>query len=148
MQVNYCPDCGRKVSPKAHFCENCGARLSCSAKSDSSVENSQLPSQLPHSVVVYELKKEGVALLLAFFGGLLLLGLGHIYIGKSRQGLILLCLGILLEAIVIASLGINIVVALIASLIFIVLWIGSTREVINLTRKYNSHLKAKGEPPW
>lgn len=143
----YCPNCGLSVQSNTNFCPICGTRLP--------VLNVQLhhqaPSQAnlqPPSVITYQFKNEGIAALLALFVGIVLLGVGHIYIGKTHKGFSLMATGLVLDVVAFFALGSNIAIAFIVGLIFLTIWVGSIREVRNLAEEYNRHLKATGQPPW
>lgn len=98
-----------------------------------------------------------LALLLGFFG---LFGIGHIYVGKIVKGIVLLVIGIVAMPLFVLSSffgfsflgdsGIRawIILAIIAGIAWLVIWIWQTFDAYRLANEYNAHVQRTGLPPW
>ena len=95
------------------------------------------------------LKKTSVSLLLAGLVGILFMGIGHVYLGRMRRGVVILFSGVVtgvlfLAAMVTAFFSIGIVFGVIRFFI----WIWQIYDADRLTKRYNSILESTGHAPW
>lgn len=121
----YCPNCGKEIPEGAKFCPDCGHGAGASGDVSAS------------AALMFNKKSEGLALILS----LLIPGLGHIYVGQTNRGVM-----ILIGFIVCAILGAFLFVPWIGNL---VLWIYGMYDSYKLTDEYNRYLlEHNGQPPW
>jgi len=143
----YCPECGKKVSPKAEICPRCGVRIK--------------PAIEEPKVRVVETKSPGVAAVLALVLGLFgLWGIGHIYVGKIGRGILLLVGGLIIEILALSTIftsmfGFGFYVspaiigfAIIASVLVLVGWIWQTYDSYRLAKYFNAYVEREGRTPW
>ncbi|MDR0523490.1 MAG: zinc ribbon domain-containing protein [Candidatus Methanoplasma sp.] len=149
----FCQKCGKEIDASVAFCPGCGASNNAggaaySPAPDSGQGQSQgynpgyTPGYNPGyggpapGYVIPE-KNSGIAIILAFF----IIGLGHIYLGKTQDGIVLLIFAIILSAIsyfLFWPIGV----------VSFVLWIWNLYDAYKKTEEYNSHLRRTGNPPW
>jgi len=128
----FCKNCGAHYKEGSRICGNCGADLDVISR----------PLLLP-------LKKTSVSLLLAGLVGILFMGIGHVYLGRMRRGVVILFSGVVtgvlfLAAMVTAFFSIGIVFGVIRFFI----WIWQIYDADRLTKRYNSILESTGHAPW
>jgi len=140
----YCSRCGNQVSDGDQFCDKCGAKMGGGTEA----------GPAPSYVVSIRDKSAGVAVVLSFF----FMGLGQIYVGKIKRGLLLLMadvgLGVVVSIVVIFWLteydaaATLLAVLVIISVLMFVLWVWNLFDAYKLANQYNDHLKAHGTRPW
>lgn len=172
------------MSSASNFCSNCGEKLDENTKVD---ECPKCHSALhehdthikPSRPVVEHLpyKSPGTTALIAFLGGIFALpGIGHMYIGKVRKGILILIGGLILYVLAIvpivmavsfqellssqnsvtsdittdiSSVWIQILaLMLIFSIAYIVLFIWQIFNARNLAKKFNESVRTTGKEPW
>jgi len=139
----FCPKCGKEVPPGALYCPYCGASLVTTPTTTTPTTTAP----------PYEMKNPGIAALLAAIIGLVLLGIGHIYVGKITRGLVLLFTGLVLDGLLIASLFFSwlifpIFFTIILGIAALALWVWSIYDAYKLAKQYNDYLRTYGKPPW
>lgn len=140
----YCPNCGKEVQADASFCPSCGHNLKVA------------PAPRPAPSVPTEHKSSGVAAVLALVLGIIgLMGIGHIYVGRIRRGIILLIIGIFLAVLTWGSFllgfvtfGLGFLVGIFFAIILFALWIWQTYDAYSLSKKFNAAARETGKPPW
>ena len=94
--------------------------------------------------------------MIAALVGLVLMGIGHIYIGKIGRGILILAAGILARVALLysgvgflfASVAAGVLGILIVVLINIGLWIWQIYDAYALAKKYNAEVERTSKPPW
>lgn len=127
------------------YCSSCGINLRTTAIR-------------PPSTIPLENKNPGLAALLALLPGLIgLMGIGHIYVGRIRRGVLLLIGGPFL---VITGVGfllfsvfgfITPLIGLVGFVLLlgaIVLWFWQVFNAYSLAKKFNALVRETGKPPW
>ena len=156
MCLIYCPNCGSPNPDDARYCQNCGAFIGDpktaplkgstpmmtaapapqSGSSYSQVGSfgsvAQTPAQAPpYGMPTYGTKNEVVAVLISF----ILPGVGHIYAGKTKKGVLLLILYIVLFLTVIGIIG------------SVIIWIYALIDSYKTVQAYNAFLMQYGRAP-
>ncbi len=142
----YCTNCGKPVQPETSFCPNCGTKLLVPNPYPTNPQQT-LSIRQTTELTPTEYKSEKVAAILAGLGGLFLLGLGHLYIGKKMRGAGLLISGIVFNASAIAVSS-NPGLSLGLWLAIFVLWIWAIWDAYEITKQSNGSLKATGRSAW
>lgn len=146
----FCPNCGREVVEDARFCANCGYDLSRGvprASAGPSPPPPLQPQQTGYGFQVYG-KDPTIAILLALIAGFFgLFGIGHIYVGQTMKGIMLLVVGIVLAVLVFVG-TIYIFCGIPFLIIGFVLWIYQALDAHKLAIQYNETLQQTGGPPW
>jgi len=103
-------------------------------------------------------KSTGLAAVLALILGLFgLWGIGHVYVGKLKRGIVLLVVGIILTVFgLISVLGTMIVGGLaglvgggiVLLIILLVGWIWQIFDAYKLAKQYNDYVYKHGKAPW
>jgi hypothetical protein len=146
--VPFCPKCGKEVPVEANFCPSCGYAFN------------QVPPAKP--VILPNQKNTGIAAVLALVLGIFgLMGVGHVYVGKIKRGIILLIIGIIFgilsifSTLILLSLftgfstfGLGSIGAIIVIIIDLALWIWQTYDAYSLAKKYNKAVQETGKTPW
>ena len=124
--------------------------------------------QQKRAISMSKVKSEGITLVLSIVVGLMgIMGVGHIYLGRVRRGVLILIIGIaswsafFIPFVILGVLGelgeepsdTNILIAMIVGLIgvgigVLVLFIWQVINSRKLCREYNAHLEKTGNPPW
>ena len=139
-------------------------------KADKKIEKmeEQLKEQQKKTFQLSNAKSEGTTLVLAIIVGLMgIMGIGHIYLGKTKKGIIILIVGIfswsLLFVPTILLLGSEIpmdeytleqrlsdmtTIIVIGVIGVIALFIWQIIDARRLCKKYNKYLLENEEPPW
>jgi len=146
----FCPNCGREVSPEAAFCPSCGYNL----KSTAAVPSPAAPAAKPSAPIKH--KNPGVAAVLALILGLFgLMGIGHVYVGRVKRGIVLLIVGIILAALTYGSMllgfvtfGLSWIGAIVFGLILFILWIWQIFNAYSLAKQFNKAVEETGKEPW
>ena len=175
-----CRNCGRVIPDGSLYCPFCGAKQDVAVPSNAQVPPVNptppaVPSQ-PYApqTVVYKEKDEGITALLALVGGLFgLWGIGHLYVGEVKKGIMLLILGFLVQllpmgAIMVLFMGfapmymnpyppqpgpqlmfsLSFFALAIWGIIVLVLFIWQVFDAYNTAKRYNEYLRTYGRPPW
>lgn len=124
--------------------------------------------QQKRAISMSKAKNEGITLVLSIVVGLMgIMGVGHIYLGRVRRGVIILIIGIASWSaffIPFAILGVmgeleeepsdpSILIGIIGGLIGVgigvfILFIWQVINSRKLCKEYNEHLEKTGNPPW
>ena len=156
----FCDQCGKAVPADAAFCPSCGRKRQVSIESPPppSVQTAS-PGAL---VTVTESKNPGVAALLAFFVGIGLFGIGHVYVGRIGRGLVLLVISIVIHIplfLGFVALPLSVFVSASAfggwfiavvffGLVNLALWVWQTYDAYKLAKQFNAHVQQHGKAPW
>ena len=144
----YCPECSKKVSPKAETCPKCGVRIKPAIEAKVRVAGSKSP-----------IVADVLALLPGFFG---LWGMGHIYVRKIRRGALLLIGGLIIEILALGTIYTGMIgsstgtgyvetiaiFAIIALLIALAGWIWQAYDSHRLVKYFNARVEREGKAPW
>lgn len=162
------------------FCSNCGERLDENIKVDecpkchSALHEHSKHMESPSRIVeLLPYKSPGTTALIAFLGGIFgLPGIGHMYVGKVRRGIIILVSGFILYAYLVYSvytvtilspLGsidvgndnlfsdfiIMMILILLAFIVgYFVLFVWQIFNARNLAKKFNQTVRTTGKEPW
>ena len=107
----FCLKCGAELGENPAFCQSCGNK----------VETPQTQAVPPSPSG----KSMTTVLLLAFLLGLLIWGIGHLYIGSTGRGIIFLCAGIGLGVVSfilgLVSFGVALLITLLPSIVIYLL---------------------------
>ena len=102
------------------------------------------PGRVPPSVLY---KNEGTTMALAIVLGIFIChGVGHIYVGRTARGVVLLVSSILLA--VIGGITLFLIVGIPILIGVFVMFIWLIFDARKLCRQYNEHLSMYGRPPW
>jgi TM2 domain-containing membrane protein YozV len=113
-------------------------------------------------VIVTESKNPGVAALLAFFVGIGLFGIGHIYVGRIGRGLVLLVISVGIRILLflgLVALPLSVLVrasafggwfmlVVVLGLVNLALWVWQTYDAYRLAKQFNAHVQQYGKAPW
>ncbi len=167
---NFCSNCGEKLDTGVNTkeCPKCHSALH---EHDKHIQSSPpVVEQLPY-------KSPGTTALIAFLGGLFALpGIGHMYVGKVRRGIMILIGGLILYVLAIvpvmmavsfqgilssqdmsssdittdfSSVWLLIVTfMLIFGIGYIVLFVWQIFDARKFAKKFNESVKATGKEPW
>jgi TM2 domain-containing membrane protein YozV len=125
----YCRYCGNELVSDAIFCNRCGRSVF-----DTAPAPANPPVYPSYGFIPYYPRKDPlVALLLGLILGLFgLWGIGHIYIGQTLKGLILLVVGVVLGFLLLFS-GLFIFIFLIG----LVIWLWQAFDAYRAAEEYN-----------
>ncbi|HJU80004.1 MAG TPA: hypothetical protein VJ599_10630, partial [Nitrososphaeraceae archaeon] len=88
--ANFCNNCGEKLDAEKDVAECPKCHSALHQHSEHSEAPSRIVEQLPY-------KSPGTTALIAFLGGLFALpGIGHMYVGKVKKGILILIGGLIL----------------------------------------------------
>ncbi|MCL2785954.1 MAG: hypothetical protein FWD81_01855 [Methanomassiliicoccaceae archaeon] len=127
----FCSRCGNEVENQA-FCDKCGNRI------DGADGGATQQTQQRQEVYRRD-KSDGLAAVLS----LLIPGAGQIYVGKIGRGI-----GLLVLAIVIASLALLFFWLIVPLIFYVIFWIWNIFDAYNLAKEYNTLLETTGNRPW
>jgi len=129
----YCGKCGAEIGVGHDYCGKCGHKVGGA------------PEQRPgYNTVVVREKSEGGAAVLS----LLWPGLGQIYAGKIARGLCIMLASIVLIVFLFLLIIVSFLFIFIAAIGSLAFWIWNVFDAYNLSKEYNSHLRATGNRPW
>lgn len=163
----FCPKCGKEVQAGGGFCEHCGAATSAPSQQYSQAPPGQYqapPYQYQAPPPYYgaqpygygaplPLKSAGLAAVLA----VLIPGVGHIYVGKVMEGIIILILSIVIGSVGsvvvilwgLATWGVGFIFGVvILAIIYLVFWVWQIFDAYNKANQYNAALQQTGRTPW
>jgi TM2 domain-containing membrane protein YozV len=110
--------------------------------------------------MIAETKNPGLTAILALIVGIGLFGIGHIYVGRLRRGILLLLVSIVLHAglallfpfmmlsYIFGSGAPQTTAFVLLSLVNLVLWIWQSYDAYNLAKQFNEHVEQYGKAPW
>ena len=170
-QINYCNNCGNKLSTNSNFCSKCGAAIAATTAGDKVKQESQINTTPPHQPKFQrgpEWKSMSTTTIFAVVLGLLgIQGVGHFYLGKIARGLVILLAPLILVTVGVSTLttlttalqyrylddSMFIVIAVfgfgIGSIIFyIVMFFWQIKDARKLCNHYNDYLEKYGKKPW
>jgi len=139
---NFCSNCGEKLSTYVEKCPKCHSVLH---EHDKHVQPARPDFQpLPY-------KSPGTTALIAFLGGLFALpGIGHMYVGKVRRGIVILIGGFLLFFtllfVIYFLFSVNSLFP--ASLVYLIYFIWQIFDARKLAKKFNEIVRSTGKEPW
>ena len=141
QQPIFCTRCGAKAIGNALFCSNCGAHLIPQPQPPSQPVQTtqpvapQVPSPSPMPVRAVGTKNVAVATILS----LVFPGLGQLYVGDRRKGIVLVVLTIIL-AFIVASLDLGFTM--------IIYWVYNIIDAHQTAKRYNAYVQQTGRSPW
>lgn len=166
----YCSNCGQKLDTEQDIekCPKCHSALH---------EHQEHTQKSPSVVEQLPYKSPGTTALIAFLGGLFALpGIGHMYIGKVRKGIIILIGGLILYIVAIIpaimmisyqeflstqnmyssdiinyDAGVWLQIVLLMSIFgigYVVLFIWQIFNARKLAKKFNEEVRTTGKEPW
>lgn len=154
VRPKFCSNCGEKLDEniKVDECPKCHSALHEHSKNIESP--SRIVEQLPY-------KSPGTTALIAFLGGIFgFPGIGHIYVGKVKKGILILMGGLVIYIIMVfSSIALNaaellssvqiwviIIVIFLGGYIALFIWqIFDARE---FAKKFNVTVRTTGKEPW
>jgi TM2 domain-containing membrane protein YozV/DNA-directed RNA polymerase subunit RPC12/RpoP len=119
--------------------------MDCGYKFKSSTSSSDYRFSRPT-----EWKNPGITAVLALvFGFFILMGIGHIYIGRIRRGIMIMVAGLILIPLGFLALASAGIVGLITVIIFwLILLIWQTYDAYKLAKEFNRIVQETGREPW
>jgi hypothetical protein len=160
----FCSNCGESLDQEIKKCSKCGIDFQ-QQQVESSTSNTSIVDQLPY-------KSPGTAALIAFIGGIfVLLGLGHIFVGKIGKGFGILVSGIIMYVLFVimavslpgmlllglvesssgdaGSGGMIFIIMFILGIAYLVFWIWQIFNARKLAKKFNELVRTNGgKEPW
>ena len=160
----FCSNCGESLDQEIKKCSKCGIDFQ-QQQIESSTSNTSIVDQLPY-------KSPGTAALIAFIGGIfVLLGLGHIFVGKIGKGFGILVSGIIMYVLFVimavslpgmlllglvesssgdaGSGGMIFIIMFILGIAYLVFWIWQIFNARKLAKKFNELVRTNGgKEPW
>lgn len=146
VSMNTCPSCGEEVSEGMKFCKNCGSKISpeqdtvnqtkhcsnCGCEMDINMTfcpecGASTNGQLNHNnsqVVINSNKSPALAAILSF----LIIGLGQVYLGLTKKGIILFILAIVSGILTVIFIGF---------ILWLLVWIYAIYDGYNSANKIN-----------
>lgn len=146
--VNLCPSCGSEINDDIKFCPNCGSKIesepasesnqtkfctNCGFEMDSSLKfcpecgtpTSNLRPAANTQLISNRQNSPGLAAVLSF----LIIGLGQVYIGLTKKGIILFVLAIVSGILTIILVG---------YVLWLLVWVYSVYDAYNSAEKINN----------
>ncbi len=122
------------------FCRNCGGDLPSDNSSFCPVCGK--PQNTATAITMAaQTKNIGSAIALALIAGIIgFNGMGHLYIGKIRRGIVILVIGWVILGITFLFVPFGI--------IYLIFWIWQAYEVNNKSKYYNQFIIKNGKTPW
>lgn len=163
--IRFCSSCGKELPhDNVAYCPNCGiATIVSSSVHQGPVQQSPVFVQAPY-------KSPGTAMLISLIAGLFgLLGIGHIYVGKLRNGILLLIGGLVLMGLIIAcmlaynaaqiyaqygyysnnnSAGGLAFLGFVFSIAYFALFVWQIFDIRKQAKRFNEAVKTEGKEPW
>jgi len=148
--MEFCPSCGRLVSPEAPYCSSCGANLRQST-------GYYFSSRQPYSVgTTYSTPRKdpklagALALVLGFFG---LWGVGHVYAGSIAKGLGLFLAGLIVGglfwfSVILTVIYIGFVGMAIFGILFVGGWLWQAFDAYGCAQAYNEFHASPARSQW
>jgi hypothetical protein len=148
--MEFCPSCGRLVSPESPYCSACGANLRQRYSSSSS-------SRQPYSVgTTYSAPRKdprlaaALALILGFFG---LWGVGQIYAGSLARGLGLFVVGLIIGglfwlSVILTVILIGYIGMVLFGILFVGGWLWQAADAYSAAQAYNELHASTARSQW
>ena len=127
-RTKFCVHCGDSIDYNSEICPKCGVRQTVQIHRTSPVVPRDIPSKNPA---------------LAAILNVLIIGLGHVYLGRIMRGLGLLLFSYVILTFTAFSLGVDAMWVM-----AIVLYIFSAYDGYNQAKRYNIIAARDGVPPW
>lgn len=161
----FCDQCGKPISSDAMFCPDCGRKVQTRTPPPASSRPAPppAPETAPHTVItIMESKSPGIAALLGLLIGIGVFGIGHIYVGRIRRGIVLLVVSLAIHVplvmaavLLIPSLflsretfGALFIGIVVLGLVNLGLWIWQGYDAYKLAKQFNEHVRQYGKVPW
>ena len=128
IRTKFCVHCGERINYYSEICPKCGVRQTVQIHRTSSVTPQKIPSKNPA---------------LAAILNVLLIGLGHLYLGKFMRGLGLFIISVGILTITTFSAGSDAMWGMV-----IVLWLFAGYDGYNQAKRYNILAARDGVSPW
>jgi TM2 domain-containing membrane protein YozV len=125
VKTKYCVNCGAKIDYKAEICIKCGVRQPMSQE----------------SIVAYKIGRKNPTL--AAVLSVLIIGLGHVYVGKILRGIGMFFFSLIIAFVFAISFGEGGL-----WVIAVVLWVFSGYDAHAQAKRYNLLYERNGVPPW
>jgi hypothetical protein len=164
----FCSHCGKELpqDTNVEFCSYCGSPIN-----RTNIADQAQPAQKSPVFVQTPYKSPGTSMLIALIAGIFgLSGIGHIYVGKLRRGILLLVGGLALLILAAASsfaynaalvyarysyysdnnngaVGI-LILGIIFGLSYLALFIWQIFDVRTQAKTFNEAVKVEGKEPW
>jgi len=172
IKIAFCPYCGKPVPENVDFCPNCGSYIKDKLEITSDDSKGTKKIKDTHSIsaekkeaekpdVYYSLKSQGLTVLFALFGLIGIMGIGHLYVGKVRRGLIIFFVGILsfvlmgYFAFFLVSMGPHMppvfgyaIFMTLGAIFWLILFIWQIFDANRLAVEYNENIRKTGKAPW
>jgi hypothetical protein len=134
--MSECRICHTRADRGVRFCQNCGALL-----------------EPPAPVGPLPFKNEATAIFVAALPGVILMGLGHLYLIRFRRGFLIMITGIMTGIVFIlagfsAFYEYSFPVAALVGSSRIALWAWQIIDARKLAKRYNEVLENTEKPPW
>jgi len=162
----YCKKCGLEIDDETYFCPECGSQIdrnkihvksqSEPTKSDNIPNENQIKEQYVNNIVTPQ-KNPGIAVILALIIGIGLMGMGHMYAGKIKDGAAFLIVGIFLDIMLLILIykkhlsdltDLSIIILIIVFVSSISLYIWQIYDAYVVTKEYNDAILKTGKAPW
>ncbi|MGQ4834184.1 MAG: zinc-ribbon domain-containing protein [Candidatus Asgardarchaeia archaeon] len=174
-----CKNCGRIIPDGSLYCPFCGAKQDITTQQAPSVPPVNPPPTIPAQpyypqTVTYKEKDEGITAILALVGGFFgIWGIGHLYVGDVKKGILLLILGLVIQFFPLGYLMLFLVSPITVSpgpgpsstihqtmfsvsffglmvwgIIAFAIFIWQVIDAYNTAKRYNEYLRTHGVPPW
>lgn len=147
--IKVCPNCGEEIEDGMKFCRNCGSKLTeekhetkycpnCGFEMDANINfcpecgtatNANVASRT-NQVTTYSHKSPALAAILSF----LIIGLGQVYLGLTKKGIILFVLAIISGILFIVFIG---------YLLWLLVWIYAIYDGYNSANKINDGISVE-----
>ena len=142
--LKHCPKCDELVRPSERTLEQTGTPSVEKPVDIPPSHTYSSSSRVPASALY---KTEGTAMILSIILGLFLCqGVGHIYIGRTQRGVILLIASLAGLVVGVITLAIGVGILILVGVFVLFIW--QIFDCQKQCRVYNEHLAAHGRPPW
>ena len=163
--IRFCSSCGKELPhDNVAYCPNCGiSTIVSSSVHQGKLQQSPVFVQTPY-------KSPGTAMLISLIAGMFgLLGIGHIYVGKLRNGILLLIGGLVLMGLIFSCMlayntaqiysqygysdnnntaGALLFLGIMFSLTYFALFVWQIFDIRTQAKRFNEAVKTEGKEPW
>lgn len=171
----HCKKCGLEIDDETYFCPECGSTIdrtkihvkskseptksndTSSDKSNDAPKENQTKEQCINNIVPPQ-KNPGIAVILALVIGVGLLGTGHMYAGKIKEGISYLILGIVIDTVFLlflyyhdmklSNLGVELIIFFLLCVCGFSLYVWQIYDAYDVTKEYNNTILKTGKAPW